>query len=106
MTSVDDQRTDVGAAHVTPVVTVRYWAGARDAAGVAEEQVAARGTVDDLLTDLVAAHPALGSVVPVCSVLVDGTASRRDSDLRDAAAGADAPATGTVVEILPPFAGG
>lgn len=113
MTSVDDQRTDTAAGSGALTVTVRYWAGARDAAGLAEETVGARGTVDDLLADLVAAHPALAGVAPVCSVLVDGVASDRESDLRATAEaagrageGADGASAGTIVEILPPFAGG
>ncbi|GAA4411168.1 MoaD/ThiS family protein [Fodinibacter luteus] len=77
-------------------VTVRYWAGARAAAGVDEERVAEVTTVSALAERLVAAHPALEAVLPVCSLLVGGRASTGD----------DPVPAGAVVEVLPPFAGG
>jgi molybdopterin synthase sulfur carrier subunit len=85
-----------GAERVTETVLVRYWAGARAAAGVDEERVGGVATVQDLLDRLTAAHPALAPVLPVCSVLVGGRASTGDDPL---------PA-GVVIEVLPPFAGG
>ncbi|HOB79760.1 MAG TPA: MoaD/ThiS family protein [Ornithinibacter sp.] len=78
------------------MVTVRYWAGARAAAGVAEERLAGVATVDDLVTHLAESRPGLLAVLPVCSVLVGGRAS----------SGGDQIAPGAVVEVLPPFAGG
>lgn len=78
------------------MVTVRYWAGARAAAGVAEERLAGVATVDDLVSRLSKARPGLLAVLPVCSVLVGGRAST----------GEDQIAPGAVVEVLPPFAGG
>jgi molybdopterin synthase sulfur carrier subunit len=78
------------------MVTVRYWAGARAAAGVAEERLAGVATVDDLVTHLAQSRPGLLAVLPVCSVLVGGRAS----------SGGDQIAPGAVVEVLPPFAGG
>jgi molybdopterin synthase sulfur carrier subunit len=76
-------------------VTVRYWAGARRAAGLASEVVTA-ATLGELLTQL-RARPNLAAVVAASSVLVDEAApSREDQPL---------PA-GAVVDILPPFAGG
>ncbi len=80
----------------TETVLVRYWAGARAAAGVDEERLDGVATVRDLLTRLAAAHPGLEPVLPVCSVLVGGRASTGD----------DPVPAGAVVEILPPFAGG
>ncbi len=77
-------------------VTVRYWAGARAAAGVDEEVLTGVATVDELLGRLLAARPGLTSVLPVCSVLVAGRAST----------GSDPVPAGSVVEVLPPFAGG
>lgn len=77
-------------------VTVRYWAGARAAAGVTEETLETGPLVGDVLDAAVAAHPALAGVAAVCSVLVDGRAVPRDTVIEG----------GTVVEILPPFAGG
>ena len=75
---------------------VRYGAGARAAAGVDDERVPAVPTVGELAAVLLAAHPGLESVLPVCSVLVEGRAST----------GQDPVPGGAVVEILPPFAGG
>ncbi|SEV89968.1 Molybdopterin converting factor, small subunit [Austwickia chelonae] len=77
------------------MVTVRYWAAARAAAGVAEESVVP-GRVADVLAAAEARHPQLAPVVAVASVLVDGLAVDRD---------AEAPA-GCTLEVLPPFAGG
>ncbi|MEO7422377.1 MAG: MoaD/ThiS family protein [Ornithinibacter sp.] len=79
-----------------PAVRVRYWAGARAAAGLDEESVIGPVTVGDLLALLTERHPGLASVLPVCSILVDGLASTADVAL---------PA-GVAVEVLPPFAGG
>ena len=89
-------------------VTVRYWAGARAATGVASDVVDG-STVADVVTAAVALHPALGPVAaavslhpalePVAAVatfLVDGSASPPDRTV---------PA-GATVEVLPPFAGG
>ncbi len=76
-------------------VIVRYWAGARAAAGRAEEPVAAAST-DELVAVITARTPALAGVLPVSSLLVDGLVVRADRPLAD----------GQVVEVLPPFAGG
>ena len=76
-------------------VTVRYWAGARRAAGLASEVLSA-STLAELL-DQLRARPGLAEVVAASSVLVDEVRPSRD----------DLPlAAGTVVDILPPFAGG
>lgn len=82
------------------MATVRYWAAARAAAGVVEEQHPA-GTLAEALRAAVDAHGAeLARVVQVCSFLVDGSpVGRRDP--ADVELAADA-----VVEVLPPFAGG
>ena len=84
------------------MVTVRYWAAAKQAAGVAEEDLAA-GTLAEMLAAVVARHPAapaLREVLARASFLVDGEqAGTRDPEsvtLRE----------GAVVEVLPPFAGG
>jgi molybdopterin synthase sulfur carrier subunit len=78
-------------------VTVRYFAGARAAAGVdAESHHAA--TLEELVGRLVEAHgEKLERVLTACSFLVDGTTTRdRALPL----------SPGTVVDVLPPFAGG
>jgi molybdopterin converting factor small subunit len=81
-------------------VTVRYFAGARAAAGVAEERVALPegSTVDDLLSDLVGRHgTALSRVLTASSLLLDEVAVRdRSLPLPP----------GAVLDVLPPFAGG
>jgi molybdopterin converting factor small subunit len=79
-------------------LTVRYFAGARAAAGVAEESVPAGVSLDALSAALAERHgPALGRVLSAASFLVDGTACH---DRR-----AVLPA-GATVDVLPPFAGG
>lgn len=80
------------------MLTVRYFAGARAAAGVPEEQVPAGCTLADLTTTLSHRHgPRLARILSVASFLVDGVGCRdRDRALPDAA----------VVDVLPPFAGG
>jgi molybdopterin converting factor small subunit len=85
-----------GVDRVTETVLVRYWAGARAAAGVDDERISGVTTVAELVARLAAAHPALQPVLPVCSVLVAGRAGSGD----------DPVPAGAVVEVLPPFAGG
>lgn len=81
-----------------PKVTVRYWAGAQAAAGVAAEELSVDGpgTVSGLIAVATARHPDLGAVFALCAVVVDGR--RLDA--------ADVVAEGARVEVLPPFAGG
>lgn len=75
-------------------VTVRYWAGARRAAGRDSEQLLA-ANLGELLSQL-GSRPALTDVIAASSVLVDGVANFSDGPL----------VQGAVVDILPPFAGG
>jgi molybdopterin converting factor small subunit len=79
------------------VVTVRYWAGARAAAG-REEQAVEAETLGELLRAICGSAP-LDRVIEASSLLVDGTAVRRDDAGHPLQAGA-------VVDVLPPFAGG
>ncbi|HEY6738777.1 MAG TPA: MoaD/ThiS family protein [Actinopolymorphaceae bacterium] len=84
------------------MITIRYWAAAKEAAGVAEEQVRG-GTLADVLAEVTARHsdsPTFERVLRICALLVDGTPS-----------GSRDPATvpvndGATVEVLPPYAGG
>jgi molybdopterin converting factor small subunit len=85
-------------------VTVRYWASARAAAGVASDDVLVDGpvTLADLRERAAGLHPdtRLAAVLAVCSVLVG-----------DQPVGSQDPASvevlpGQSVEFLPPFAGG
>lgn len=83
-------------------VVVRYWAAARAAADRAEDVVPA-GTLDQVLRAALSCHeddPRLTRVVSVCSVLVgaDPVGARDHSSV--------AVPAGSVVELLPPFAGG
>ena len=79
------------------MLTVRYFAAARAAAGVAEERVAG-ATLGSLRAALVTAHgEPLARVLSMSSFLVDGVAWR-DQD-------APLPPGGTI-DVLPPFAGG
>ncbi|MDG4822117.1 MoaD/ThiS family protein [Asanoa sp. WMMD1127] len=80
------------------VVTVRFFAGARAAAGVAETSVAAGLTQDGFVAVLADRHgERLASVLKAASFLVDGVAWRDGQ--RPLPAGAE-------VDVLPPFAGG
>ena len=84
----------------TSTVLIRYFAGARAAAGVAEEHVelAPSGSVADALAvALDRRGAALGRVLPSCSVLLDGIA------VHDHAAPVP---DGAELDVLPPFAGG
>ncbi|MFY9889503.1 MAG: MoaD/ThiS family protein [Streptosporangiaceae bacterium] len=83
------------------IVTIRYWAAAKEAAGVAEHEL----TADTLAGALSAAADKNGggqlrAVLARSSFLVDGNpVGRRAADsvaLQD----------GSVIEVLPPFAGG
>jgi sulfur-carrier protein len=82
------------------VTTVRYWAAARAAAGVAEEQTAAATLAEALLLARAARDERFTRVLDVCSFVVDGDpVGGRDH--------ADVPLrAGTLVDVLPPFAGG
>jgi molybdopterin synthase sulfur carrier subunit len=75
-------------------VTVRYWAGARRAAGLHSEEIAADDLAD--LRRLLAARAGMAEIVAASSLLVDSVAGRDDEPLPD----------GAVVDVLPPFAGG
>jgi len=79
------------------MVLVRYFAGARAAAGVTEEKVPA-ATLADLVASVTAARgDRLARVLVAASFLVDGLVWHdRDAELPD----------GSTVDVLPPFAGG
>ncbi len=84
--------------HEEMEITVRYWAGARAASGVAEEQVRLPpdSCVGDVITWATTRHQALSRVMPSCSLLVDGLRVSAQDPVR----------AGIVLEVLPPFAGG
>ncbi|MBM0127850.1 MoaD/ThiS family protein [Pimelobacter simplex] len=103
-TEIRRQRGRVLDVSETQVIRVRYWAAARAAAGIAEEEVAVAGpvTLAELRAEVVGRHPGtrLPEVVGVCSVLV----GERPVSSTDPAAVVVRP--GETVEFLPPFAGG
>jgi len=74
---------------------VRYFAAAEEAAGRAED-VRSEPTLGALRDALVAEHPALRGILPRCAVLVDGARVDDDTVLTER----------TLVDVLPPFAGG
>lgn len=85
-----------------PKVTIRYWAAAKEAAGVAEESVEAV-TLRDALNAVVASRKPDGRlevVIARSSFLVNadpvGRAAQESITLDE----------GAVIEVLPPFAGG
>ena len=79
------------------MATVRYFAGAREAAGRGTEEVAA-ASLKELVDALELRHgPRLGRILGACSFLVDGLSCREPTTtLSDA----------STVDVLPPFAGG
>jgi len=78
---------------------VRYWAGAKAAAGVAEEPFEA-GNLAELMAQITAGRDELARVVQRSSFLIDGSpVGMRDHELVELSDGA-------TVEVLPPFAGG
>lgn len=83
-----------------PVVTVRYFAAARAAAGMHSEDVEldTGGTIADALDVVAGRHgEALSRVLARCSFLLDSVAVRdREALIAD----------GAELDVLPPFAGG
>lgn len=84
---------------VSVLVTVRFFAAARAAAGTDSERVEvhAGATVAELVDLLSARSEDLGKVLRRCSFLCDGIAVRELSRRLDA---------GQTIDVLPPFAGG
>jgi sulfur-carrier protein len=89
------------------IVTLRYWAAAKDAAGVAEDKVEAHTLAEALAAGLAAAGDRPGEaagrlrqVMARSSFLIDGQpAGVRPHESVMLAAD-------SVIEVLPPFAGG
>lgn len=75
---------------------VRYFAAAEEAAGRAEES-RGEATLGELRSALVADYPALAAILPKCSILVGGSRSEDPETPLG---------TATLVDVLPPFAGG
>lgn len=79
------------------MITVRYFAGAREAAGRATEQLGGPTSVAALRDTLTTTHPRLDAVLPKCALLIAGARSTSDK--------AEIP-DNVIVDVLPPFAGG
>jgi sulfur-carrier protein len=83
-------------------VTIRYWAAAKEAAGIAEESVDAITLRDALDAAIASRRPdtRLATVIARSSFLVNadpvGRAAKESIVLHE----------GAVIEVLPPFAGG
>jgi molybdopterin synthase sulfur carrier subunit len=93
-----------GTRDVETVITARYWAGARSAAGVDEDVFEVTGpvTLAEIVRRVLSAHPGpdVARTIQVCSVLLgDRPVSSED-------AGDVVVAPGSTIEFLPPFAGG
>ena len=82
------------------MTTLRYWAAARAAAGVAEETTSAATLAEALLLARSVRDDRFGRVLEVCSFVVDGepvgARDHRRVQLADDG----------LVDVLPPFAGG
>lgn len=88
----------------TEIIRVRYWAAAKSAAGVATDALPVSGPLSlaDVVRRAVALHPGtrLGEVLAACSCLIgERPAGTADPELVSVP-------VGSVVEFLPPFAGG
>ena len=99
-----NSRPDDLATGETSLITVRYWASARAAAGVGSDALPVTGplTLTDVVRRAVALHPdtRLPNVLEACSVLVgDQPVGSRQPD-------GVLVNPGQTVEFLPPFAGG
>ena len=70
-------------------------AAAADFAGRDEEE-RGEGRVSELRAALSVDYPALGALLPRCAVLIDGRRTDADAPLTET----------TLVDVLPPFAGG
>jgi len=79
------------------MATVRYFAGARAAAGTPTEEIPA-ATLKELVEAVELRHgPRLGRILGACSFLVDGLVCREPATPLSAT---------STVDVLPPFAGG
>lgn len=87
---------------LSSVVTVRYWAAAKAAAGRPEDTVSAE-TVADVIAAVRRLHADNGRFLQVLAIssLLIGASPLGNRDPAEVRIGAD-----DVVEVLPPFAGG
>lgn len=80
------------------VVTVLYFAAAREKAGLSSERLALPpdASVAELLAAVQARHPALTEVLPRCRVAIDQSFAAADARVPE----------GAEVALIPPVAGG
>jgi len=79
-------------------ITVRYFAQARELAGVKEQhlQLSGKVHVQDIVSRSIEIHPRLGEIKQIIRAIVNGRFTDENSILRD----------GDIVALLPPTAGG
>ena len=78
-----------------PEVTIRYFAAARSAAGESTATAEA-GSIKELVGTVSADRPELARILGICTFLLDGERVTLETRLRP----------GSLVDALPPFAGG
>jgi molybdopterin converting factor small subunit len=78
-----------------PEVTIRYFAAARSAAGESTATAQA-DSIKELVGTVSADRPELARVLGICTFLLDGERVTLETRLRP----------GSLVDALPPFAGG
>lgn len=78
-------------------IQVNLYAAARHAVGQ-ESVIINADSLNELRTNLITAFPALTTIVPQCSFLVDGLSHGRDSDTPLG--------EGVRIDVMPPFSGG
>jgi len=79
--------------------TIRYWASARAAAGCDSERFTGH-RVGEVLEAAAEAHAGLGGVLEVSTILLDGRPVTAAQPLPEPLS------ESTILEVLPPFAGG
>ena len=89
----------LGVVRTSAEVTIRYWASARAAAGCDIESLTGH-RVGDVLEAAAAAHAGLGVVLRVSTILLDGRSVTAAQPLPEPLSAS------TILEVLPPFAGG
>jgi sulfur-carrier protein len=79
-----------------PNATVRYWAAAQAKAGVDQDTFSGQ-SIADLIDQILTHRPEVETVLTRCSFLLDGVAVHdRSQSINE----------GSILEVLPPFAGG
>jgi sulfur-carrier protein len=78
------------------MVTLNFYAAARAATGIAEDQFSP-ASLGEIISAATIKYPQLAAILPGCSYLINGSASSQlEKEI----------ASGDVVDVLPRFAGG